>query len=174
MYRSSKAKNIQRALCYYSVDELPGFPRVWSQQIQGFSRPFKADFSRFSRPLMTRPGAVVTVVHYENVARWQDCITFYQSRVIQHSPAAKFMCTQSGGQVGGKYCRKFKDFRKFQSRFKDFQGPFYDFQGPQATLTIFKAIPGLEFNSRLFKAFKAPRKPWFHSVQENPLLPKCQ
>ena len=44
---------------------------------------------------MTTPGAIVTVVHYQNVARWQDCITFYQSRVIQHSPAAKFMCTQS-------------------------------------------------------------------------------
>ena len=70
--------------------------------------------------------------------------------------------------MGGKHCRKFKDFRKFQSRFKDFQGPFYDFQGPQANLTIFKAIPGLEFifqNSRLFKAFKAPRKPCF-KIQE--------
>ena len=40
-----------------------GFPRVWSQQIQGFLRLFKADFSRFSRPLRTRPGAIVTVVH---------------------------------------------------------------------------------------------------------------
>ena len=129
---------------------------------------------------MTRLGAVVTVVHYENVTRWQDCITFYQSHVIQHSPAGKFMCTQSGGWVGGKHFRKFKDFRKFQSWFKDFQGPFYDFQGPQANLTIFKAISGLEFicqNSRLFKAFKVAWKPWLmmemkldrlHLVKEDP------
>ena len=40
----------------------------------------------------------------------------------------------------GKYCRKFKDFRKFQSWFKDFQNPFYDFQGPQANLIIFKDL----------------------------------
>ena len=110
-----------------------GFLRVGSN-----ATLFKADFSRFSRPLMTRLGAVVTVVHYGNVARWQDCITFSQSHVIQHSPAAKFMCTQSGGRVGGKHCRKFNDFRKFQNRFKYFHGPFI----------MFKALKP----SRLFQA----------------------
>ena len=61
--------------------------------------------------------------------------------------------------MGGKHCRKFKDFRKFQSRFKDFQGPFYDVQGPQANVTIFKAIAGLKFifqNSMFFKALRKP------------------
>ena len=83
------------------------------------------------------------------------------------------MCTQSGGRVGGKHCKESKDFQKFQSRFKDFRGPFYDFQGPQANLTIFKAIPGLEFifqNSRILKAFKAPRKPWFFILNDLILL----
>ena len=116
---------------------------------------------------MTRPGAVVTVVHYENVARWQDCITFYQSHVIQHSPAAKFMCTQSGVQVGGKHCRKFKDFRKFQSRFKDFQGPFYDFLGPQANLfsRLFQAL-NLFVKIQGFSRLSKPRTETLNKARE--------
>ena len=59
-------------------------------------------------------------------------------------------------------------FENVKADLKIFKAPaFYDFQGPQANLTIFKAITGLEFicqNSRLFNAFKAPRKPYFLTI----------